>query len=40
MPFEPQLEQDGRTADYHPTARTHAKAAEKLAGEIRRLMGW
>lgn len=40
MAFTPQLEEDGRTADYHPTALTHSKAAEKLTAEIRRLMGW
>lgn len=40
MPFTPQLEEDGRAADYHPTAVTHDKAAAKIAEEIRRLMGW
>ena len=40
MPFTPHLEEDGRTADFHPTARTHAKAAAKITEEIRRLMGW
>lgn len=40
MPFTPQLEEDGRTADYHPTARTHDKAAAKITAEIRRIMGW
>ena len=40
MPFVPQLEEDGRAADYHPTEATHCKAADKLTAEIRRLMGW
>ena len=40
MPFPPQLEEDGYAADYHPTARTHQKAAERIAAHIRRLMGW
>lgn len=39
MPFTPQLLEDGYTADYHPTAVTHDKAAEKITAEIRRLMG-
>lgn len=40
MPFVPQLEADGRAADYHPTEATHQKAAEKLTAHIRRLMNW
>ncbi len=40
MPFVPQLEEDGRAADYHPTETTHQKAAEKLAQHIRVLMNW
>ena len=40
MPFVPQLEEDGRAADYHPTETTHRRAAEKLTAEIRCLMGW
>ena len=40
MPFIPQLEEDGRVADYHPTEVTHQKAAEKLTAHIRRLMNW
>ncbi len=40
MPFAPQLEEDGRAADYHPTRATHRRAAECLSAEIRRLMGW
>lgn len=40
MPFAPQRPEDGYTADYHPTAITHGKAAVKLTDEIRRLKGW
>ena len=40
MPFVPQLLEDGYTADYHPTAVTHGKAAAKIAAEIRLLLGW
>ena len=40
MAFTPQLPEDGYTADYHPTAVTHGKAAEKICAEIRRLMKW
>ena len=40
MPFIPQLEEDGRVADYHPTEVTHQKAAEKLTARIRSLMSW
>ncbi len=40
MPFAPQLLEDGYTADYHPTAVTHQKAASRIVSEIRRLMGW
>ncbi len=40
MPFVPQLEEDGRVADYHPTEVTHHKAAEKLTAYIRSLMNW
>ncbi len=40
MPFVPQLEEDGRAADYHPTETTHQKAAETLAHSIRALMNW
>ncbi len=38
--FPEQLEEDGRTADYHPTARTHDKAAAKLTAYVRELMNW
>ena len=40
MPFAPQLAEDGYAADYHPTAVTHGKAAERLTAEIRRIMAW
>ena len=40
MRFEEQLPSDGYTANWHPTAKTHGKAAEKLTGFIRELMGW
>lgn len=40
MRFTPQLLEDGYVADYHPTVITHKKAAEKLTGEIKALMGW
>lgn len=38
--FSEQLAEDGRTADWHPTARTHKKAAEKLTAAVREWMGW
>ena len=40
MKFDVQRPADGYTADWHPTAVTHGKAAEKLTAEIRGLMGW
>lgn len=40
MKFDVQKASDGYVADWHPTAVTHEKAAEKLAEEIRGLMGW
>ena len=40
MEFDEQLASDGYTANWHPTAVTHGKAAEKLTGFIRELMGW
>lgn len=30
----------GIAADWHPTEANHARAAERLAGEIREIMGW
>ena len=40
MEFEEQLASDGYTANWHPTAVTHGKAAKKLISHIRGLMGW
>lgn len=40
MGFSDQLPEDGYVADWHPTERTHTKAADKLTGEIKRVMGW
>lgn len=40
MKFDVQKASDGYVADWHPTAVTHGKAAEKLTAEIRRVMGW
>lgn len=31
---------DGYAADWHPTAETHAKAAQHLTSAIREMMGW
>ena len=31
---------DGLAADWHPTEKTHTKAANKLTAKIRELMGW
>lgn len=38
MKFDYQSEEDGFGGDYHPTAATHKKAAEKLTDYIRTLM--
>ncbi|MBQ8798895.1 MAG: GDSL family lipase, partial [Lachnospiraceae bacterium] len=38
MGFHDQLPEDGYVADWHPTEKTHTKAAEKLTEEIRRIM--
>lgn len=40
LAFTPQQKEDGYAADYHPTEKTHQKAAEKLTAEIRRIMHW
>ncbi|MGN1147049.1 MAG: GDSL-type esterase/lipase family protein [Lachnospiraceae bacterium] len=40
MKFDVQLPSDGYVADWHPTAVTHDKAAEKLTNYIQELMGW
>ena len=39
--LEPQnAAEDGQVADYHPSEKTHTKAAEALTAEIKRIMGW
>lgn len=38
--FDEQLASDGYTANWHPTAVTHRKAAAKLTAKIRELMNW
>lgn len=40
LEFDEQLASDGYTVNWHPTAVTHGKAAEKLIQHIRELMGW
>lgn len=40
MKFDLQEAEDGYAADWHPTETTHCKAAKKLAGHIKELMGW
>lgn len=41
MRFDMQSEtEDGVVIDWHPSAVTHSKAAEKLSGEIRAWLGW
>lgn len=40
MGFTDQLPEDGYAADWHPTEKTHRKAAEKLTEEIKSIMGW
>lgn len=40
MKFDVQSAADGYAADWHPTEATHTKAAEKLAAEIQKVMGW
>ncbi|NGZ77847.1 SGNH/GDSL hydrolase family protein [Saccharibacillus sp. VR-M41] len=39
MKFDVQRAEDGYGADFHPSKRTHAKAAEKLARRIREILG-
>ena len=39
MKFDPQSAADGYAADWHPSPTTHDKAAEKLAAEIKSLIG-
>ena len=40
MGFHDQLPEDGYAADWHPTEKTHTKAAITLAEEIKKLMQW
>ncbi len=40
MKFDEQLPEDGYAADWHPTAVTHRKAADRLAARVKELMGW
>lgn len=40
MKFDVQNQADGYAADWHPTAKTHEKAATRLAEEIRSRYGW
>jgi len=40
MRFTDQLPEDGYAADWHPTERTHTKAAQRLTREIQKIMGW
>lgn len=40
MMFDNQSMADGIAADWHPSERTHAKAADKLAEKIKEIMGW
>lgn len=39
MKFDMQLPDDGYSADWHPSVTTHEKASEKLAAEIKSLLG-
>jgi hypothetical protein len=40
MCFAVQSMADGIAADWHPSEKTHTKAAEKLTKEIQIVMGW
>lgn len=40
MKFDVQSPAEGLAADWHPTEATHTKAADKLAAEIKEVMGW
>ena len=40
MHFTDQLPEDGYAADWHPTEKTHTKAAHRLTEEIQKIMGW
>lgn len=39
MKFDVQLPDDGYSADWHPSVTTHEKASDKLAAEIKSLLG-
>jgi lysophospholipase L1-like esterase len=38
--FNPQIAADGYAADWHPTEKTHTKAAAALTSEIKTIMKW
>lgn len=40
MKFDTQSMADGIAADWHPSEKTHEKAAEKLSKKIKETMGW
>lgn len=40
MKFDTQSMADGIAADWHPSEKTHEKAAEKLSAKIKEVMGW
>jgi predicted Fe-Mo cluster-binding NifX family protein len=40
MKFDTQSAEDGIAADWHPSEKTHEKAAEKLSGKIKEVMDW
>lgn len=40
MKFDTQNAADGIAADWHPSEKTHEKAAEKLSAKIKEVMGW
>ncbi len=40
LPLPTHTEADGYVVDYHPSIRTHIRASEIIADEIRRLMQW
>lgn len=40
LEFDQQLQSDGYCADWHPSAKTHTKAAKKLTSKIKKIMKW
>ncbi len=40
MRFDTQNSADGIAADWHPSEKTHEKAAQKLVAKIKEVMGW